>query len=367
MHTHHDQSSRNSRGSRQGERPLTFVVGTGRNGSTALSKVVNMHPDVLSVNELYSSLPAPELLTEAPLSGREFWEHLSSPNEGTDRLVRSGVDIPEVLYGRRPGGRYSAATTGIPALCLMVLPHLTDDPDALLDELAPVVASWPTRPAPQQWEALFDALAARPPGNPSAVVERSGFSLHRVARLRECFPHARFVHLFRDGADCALSMSRHTAFRMIPLLMETAARFGLTNPQELTDEHRRQLPDDLAPLLEPEFDPALITERAIPLASFGGLWSGMVADGLRQLEEIPADLRTSLSYEELLREPAKELSRFAEFAGVEPLPAWLDAGVGMLHTGSRGSALKLPPEELAALREACAPGTRALADAGLRA
>lgn len=345
------------------ERTLTFVVSTGRSGSTALSKVISMHPDLLSLNELYSSVPDAELLTDAPLSGAEFWEHLGSPNANTDRLLRSGVPIPEIIYddGAPERRRYSAATTGIPALCLMVLPHLTDDPDAMLDELEPEVRSWPTRPAPRQWWALFDALADRF-GKPRAVVERSGFSLNRVTRLRECFPEARFVHLFRDGADCALSMSRHGAFRLLPVLQEAAARCGLESALELTPEHAAQLPEDLAALLQGEFDPSLILDRDIPLAAFGALWSGMVVDGMERLAAVPADRLMSLSYEALLRDPAAELGRLAEFVGVAPRPEWLTEGGGLLHSASAGSARKLPPEDLAALREACAPGTNALRD-----
>lgn len=356
MDTRHGEGSK---------RTLTFVVGTGRSGSTALSKVISMHPDLLSVNELYSSVPSAELLTDAPLSGAEFWEHLSSPNASTDRLLRSGLPIPEIIYdGDAPERRrYSAATTGIPALCLMVLPHLTDEPDALLDELEPEVRSWPVRPAPGQWWALFDALADRF-GKPRAVVERSGYSLNRVTRLRESFPEARFVHLFRDGADCALSMNRHGAFRLLPVLQDMATRCGLDSALELTPEHAAQLPDDLAPLLLGEFDPSLVLDRDIPLAAFGALWSGMIVDGMERLAEVPGEQLMSLSYEELLREPAAELGRLAEFVGVEPLPTWLEAGSGLLHSASAGSARRLPPEELAALREACEPGREALAGLG---
>ncbi|MCC3770763.1 sulfotransferase [Streptomyces sp. UNOC14_S4] len=340
---------------------LTFVVGTGRCGSTALSSVVNMHPDVLSVNELFASISDPAALTEEPLTGPEFWGVLSRPNQISDSMIRNGTPPSEFLYNRHPEWRYSAETTGIPAISLMVLPHLTDDPDGLLDELEPEVNAWPSRPVALHWQALFATLAARF-GKQGAVVERSGLSLGRVPQLRALFPQARFVHLYRNGPDCALSMSRHFAFRMLPMFWEMAQRCGLESPLELTPEHAAQLPPDLAPLLTDSYDPALVLDRPIPLATFGGMWSRWIVDGLQHLEELPADIRTSLSYERLLEEPRKELTRLAEFIGVEARPDWLDAASALLDgDGRRGSALALPQEELDALRESCTAGTEALA------
>ncbi|MFI0817955.1 sulfotransferase [Streptomyces sp. NPDC021115] len=339
---------------------LTFVVGTGRCGSTALSQVINLHPDVLSVNELFASIPDSGVLDEAPLSGPEFWEYLSRPNAASDTLIKNGAIPPEFLYHRVPEGRFDAQTTGIPAISLMALPHLTDEPDALFDELEAEVTSWPTRAPADHWRALFATLGERF-GNPGAVVERSGMSINRVAEMHRAFPEARFVHLYREGPDCAVSMSRHVSFRMLPLGWEMAIRCGLETPFELTPEHADQLPPDLAPLLRDEWDPALVMDRPIPLTAFGGLWSGLIVDGLEKLEAVPAAQRTALPYENLLEEPEKELIRLAEFIGVEPHPAWLEESVAHLDGGRPGAARKLPEAELTPLLESCSPGMRALA------
>jgi len=341
-------------------RPLSFVVGTGRSGSTALSRVLNLHPEVLSLNELLSSV-GPEGMPEGSLTGEEFWRLLADPNPGFDRMIRSGAAIPEFLYPRRPG-RFSAGTTGIPGLCMMVLPHLTDDPDGLLDELAPRVSAWPRRPVERQYRELFGLLCAR--FGRRAVVERSGFSVRWVPRLRAGFPEAGFVHLHRDGPDCALSMSRHTGFRLLLLQAEILARLGLEPGTELTPEHARELPPDLAGLLEGDtFDPRLVSDREIPVARFGELWSRLVTECVAHLEKVPEAARMSLAYEDLLDAPEEELSRLAGFVGVEPDRRWLAAGRSMLDASRRGAALRLPPDELAALRDACAPGERALARA----
>ncbi|MCX4545632.1 sulfotransferase [Streptomyces sp. NBC_01565] len=344
-------------------RSLTFVVGTGRSGSTALSRIVNAHPDVLSLNEFLASLGSRALPAD-PVDGAGFWRLLTDPNPVFDAMIRSGMPIPEFLYEPGPGRRYAAQTTGIPALSLMTLPHLTDDPDGLLDDLAREVTGWPCRPAAEHHAALFDVLGAR--SGRTAVVERSGYSAHWVPRLRTAFPGARFVHLFRDGADCALSMSRHPGYRMISLLREIRDLTGTANPGELTEEQARSLPPELAGLLADPFDPALVMERSLPLPGFGALWSEIVTEAAGHLDRVPEEQWTTLGYEQLLDDPRRELTRLAEFVGVKPLPQWLDAGCAHLDPGRRGASLRLPPGELAELREQCAPGVRALRASGAR-
>ncbi|MGW6059622.1 sulfotransferase family protein [Streptomyces sp. NPDC055189] len=338
-------------------RSLTFVIGTGRSGSTALSRILSTHPDVLSLNEYMASV-GDAAFPEGQVSGGEFWEALFRPTPYFANMIRSGLLMPEFLYTRRPG-RYSEHSTGIPALSLMVLPHLTDDPDGLLDEIGAAVIDWPDRTAAGHHEALFEWLKARL--GRTAVVERSGYSTGWARGLRTAFPYAKFVHLFRDGPDCALSMSRHPGYRVITLMREIKERTGVENFADLTDEDVRSLPPELAPLLNERFDPALVQERDFPLRRFGTLWSELVTQGARFLDELPAAQRMPLSYEDLLDSPRQELTRLAEFAGVEPSPPWLESACAQLDNSRRGSAGKqLTPVELDELRESCAAGSLAL-------
>ncbi|MGE6737522.1 sulfotransferase, partial [Streptomyces sp. NPDC059900] len=294
------------------------------------------------------------------VSGLEFWEALFRPTPYFANMIRSGLLMPEFLYTRRPG-RYSRPDTGIPALSLMVLPHLTDDPDGLLDEIGAAVIGWPDRTAAEHHEALFEWLKARL--GRTAVVERSGYSTGWTQKLRTAFPYAKFVHLFRDGPDCALSMSRHPGYRVITLMREIQERTGVGSFADLTDEDVRSLPPDLAPLLNERFDPALVQDRDFPLSRFGALWSELVTRGARFLDELPAAQRMTLAYEELLDAPRQELTRLAAFAGIEPSPQWLDGACALLDDSRRGSASKqLTPAEFDELTESCAPGARALRD-----
>ena len=95
-------------------RSLTFVIGTGRSGSTALSRILNAHPDVLSLNEFMASV-GDAAFPEGMLTGPEFWQTLFRPAPHFERMIRSGLPLPEFLYTRRPG-THTAETTGTPAL-----------------------------------------------------------------------------------------------------------------------------------------------------------------------------------------------------------------------------------------------------------
>lgn len=331
------------------QRTLTFVVGTGRCGSTALSRVLRLHPDVLSVSELMASIE-PGALPEQPLTGGEFWRLLASSRPFADRMVREGTPLPEHLYPGVPGRRFSAAGGGIPALCLTVLPHLTDDPDALFDALEPVLASRDRAPAAEHYRALFGELARHAGGRRRAVVERSGFSLGSVPRLRSAFPEARFVHLHRDGPDCALSMSRHAGFRLLRAAAQAEAG---SLEQRLAARLGELTADD-------SFDLRGVLERPVPVERFGELWSGMIAEGLERLAEVPSELCASLSYEDLLDAPDRELTALARHIGVEARPDWLRAAGELLDGARRGAARALPPDERARLHASCAPGMRAL-------
>ena len=78
---------------------LTFVVGTGRCGSTMLSAMLGEHPDVLSMSEFFgtlrvgmASLPASRgSFLKRDLDGSEFWELLASPFRMMDEMIASGA------------------------------------------------------------------------------------------------------------------------------------------------------------------------------------------------------------------------------------------------------------------------------------
>jgi hypothetical protein len=345
---------------------LTFVVSSGRAGSTMLSQILHEHPDVLSVSEFFACLQG--VLRRLPypghdMDGDELWRMLSAPDPIADALVRHKMTSPEMFYPY-DRGRFTAST-GIPIICHSTLSLLSDDPDALFDQLAAEIPGWPRRPAADQYRAVFGYLA-RLLGR-SVVVERSGGSVILIRLLRDQFPQARLVHMYRDGPDCALSMRAFPMFQVGAVTYLAAREAGLPGGaywQRIQDV----LPDRFAGLLSPPYDLSRLTEFEFGLEYFGSLWSGMMTGAVAALGDLPGDQWDTLSYADLLRDPTAELSRLAAFLGVEATPRWLATGGRLVDRSRAGKSARLSQEDLARLREACAPGMAALAEqARLRA
>jgi hypothetical protein len=337
---------------------LTFVVSTGRCGSTMLSLIMREHPDVLSLSEFFTGLKAVRRSSTVPgwdMDGAEFWQILATP-------LPASEDPPERWRNEQgprylPGsGRFDPAA-GVPIIARTVLPTLTDDPDSLFDLLAAEVPGWQKRPAADHYRSLF-GLLARALGR-TVVVERSGGSLPQVTALHTMFPEARFVHMHRDGPDCALSMSKRPAARRTALFAEAARAAGLP-PGASFQQIQAAMPARFKDLLTPPFNIQALMDYPLPLASFAQRWSEMVCNGVAALRQLAPGTWTSVSYENLLARPEAELARLARFIGITAPESWLAAARQIADPSRPGAVASLPPADRAALREACQPGADAI-------
>jgi hypothetical protein len=343
---------------------LTFVVSTGRSGSTMLSRILHMHPAILSLSEFVNSITGLsssgdqnrwEFPTE-DMDGQELWQLISAPSPLKDAIVLAGLKSSEMCYPYDIG-RFDPAT-GVPTICNATLPLLTDDPDAIFDQLAARLPSWPKRSAAEQFRALFSTLADM--FGRTVIVERSGSSLPMVSVLRRLFPEARFVLQYRDGLDCALSMSRHVSGQFAGIAEEAIRITGL--PTTATwEELLAAAPEEFNGLLTEPFDVARIMAYPVPMTFFGQGWAWMMWVGIEAIKRLPRDIWTTLQYERLIASPVEELTRLADFINVPATPEWLDKACSSMDSGRVGSARnQLDPDTLAALREACEPGTQAI-------
>jgi hypothetical protein len=336
-----------------------FVIGSGRCGSTLVSHMLRKHPGVLSLSELFISL-APLAFSRDPIDGAGLWHVLSSPRPSQKAilgLMRHGIDVTEILYPRGPSTRFDMET-GVPPIMLGCLPHLTDDPEGLHDEVRTFVLSLPMDRLGLQYRRLFDWLRMR--FDRKVWVERSGASLGFIGPLSQVFPDAKFIHLTRDGRECAMSMSRFPPFRLDQIMARLETMMGV-NPY-LTSERPRlqELPPEWRALLPESFDAETFQKLDLPIENFGAMWNGLVMSGLEHLSRLPEAQVLSMRYESLLESPRSELQRLIRFIdpGLEQ-PEWLDSATALVRNKPL-TWVRLPSEQRERLEASCQPALKAL-------
>lgn len=332
-------------GAVEGRTPV-FIVSTGRCGSTLLTNMIRLNPQILSLSEFFGLLltgPFPE----GVLSGAEYWSLLSTPHTFVASAYRVGAPIEEFLYEVQPNSRFTAAT-GIPPIMVTSLPHLTDDPEALYDEVEKFVLALDPAPVADQHRQLFEWLADR--AGARVWVERSGYSLRHVPELIRLFPGARFVHLYRDGRESAYSMSRSGAFRLGAVYMKLIEALGM-NPFDEPVPDNVTVPPELVPLMPDTFDVEAFRAVDLPVADFGKAWAEQIVTGLESLRAVPPDRLFQFGYRRLTEDTGALLTELAEFIGpVDASAQWIEAASALVSHRPSGW-LKLPASEREQLEE----------------
>lgn len=315
-----------------------FVVGTGRCGSTLLTRMLDAHDATLGLHEVFTGLDWDRRFAPGPVSGAEVAAVLGTPNQVVDTVIGKGYDADEVTYPFRPGDRYGRGEP-IPWILTSTLGHLSDSPDELWDELCSWLEGRDDAPIVDHYRALFEHLAAR--SGKTVWVERSGSSVDYVGELLAVFDDPRVVHLHRDGPEVALSMYEHPFFRLAVQL-----EAGVVPPD--TD------PDDEDALI----DACL---RGQPDAAlFGEYWSDQLERGEAALAALPVDRVLHVGFGDLVANPLEHLGRIADFLEL-PADTAFPARAAAMSRGappSRTAGLDAPTRER--LDESCARGSAVL-------
>jgi hypothetical protein len=327
-----------------------FIVGTGRCGSTLLSQMLAEHPAVLSLFELFNGIDAARRFAPEPIPGPEFAALIGAEQPFVTAVLRRGYAVPEIVYPFEGRGRYRREDP-LPWILVSLLPRLSDDPDALFDALMRFAAGLPAQPAAGHYRALFAWLGARL-GRPDWI-ERSGSSIEYLGALLGAFPEARFLHLHRDGAEVALSMREHHAYRLPTCFLYDAPvasgrRVSELGGIDLSAPPRRD--DAISQILASRPPPAL----------FGRYWSDQILRGLDARPRLAPERYAELRFEALLAAPEPELARIERFFELPPAPGWRQRAAARV----RGMPPLRVPErteaERDALVEACRPGMQRL-------
>ncbi|HKP62229.1 MAG TPA: sulfotransferase [Polyangiales bacterium] len=301
-----------------------FVVGTGRCGSTLLSNLLDLHPEVLSISEFFSVLSGGADLSTLTASGSEFWERLNRIDEDLAAVLKI-ARVPEVLVEPTESENATLAP-----LRLVTLPQWRVETKPLLEEMHCEVGRYPLRGGAEHLDDLFDWFRKR--FQRQVWVERSGGSLEYADRLSRGWPSAKFVVLLRDGRECAYSMSRHPLFRV------RVARF-----------------------LSPESDVATCLQSDIAIDRFAAYWSALMVRTQRWIATLERTQWIAIRFDQLLADPHEVLTRLAMFLDVPPREDWIRSATETIRS-ARARPASPTTAERAAIERLCRPGMRAYAE-----
>lgn len=326
-----------------------FIVGTGRCGSTLLSRMLAESPEVLSLSEFFNGLDMTRRFGDAPASGDDLAWLLAQPHPFVTLVLERGYEVPEIVYPfDRPDARFRRREP-IPYLLGACLPRLSADPDALFDALLAFARARPSAPLAAHYRAVFDWLAERL--GRTEWIERSGSSLDYVGALHRLFPAARFVHLHRDGREAALSMREHHAFRLaICMTTEVLARDRTHTLADL-DAAAGAAGDRIGRMLASRPD----------AAAFGRFWCAQVERGLAAARALPEGAWLAVAFEDLLAQPEPTLRRIADFLALDPeRGGWIRRAAALVRAAPARRFETLAADERERLDDACRPGMHLL-------
>ena len=324
--------------------PPRFVVGTGRCGSTLLSRMLAEHRDVVSLHEVFTGLDWGRRFAPGLHTGAEVAEILSTPDPVTREALSRGYDAEEVTYPFRPVDRFTRDDP-LPWILVSTLAYLTDDPDDLFDRTVAWLRARPAAPMADHYRALFAWWTSGADG--SAWIERSGSSVDYLAELADLFPDARFVHIHRDGAEVALSMREHAMYRLAVQLTYGVVPDGV-DADDTSDEGRDRL----------------ITawlEGSPPVELYGRYWSDQMERGAAAAVALPPERLHTVSFEALVTDPLEHMAAIAGFFGLEEDRGFAERAAALVRGVPPTRADRLDAADRAALDRSCEPGRAARA------
>ena len=303
--------------------PPIFVVSSGRAGSTLLARMIHRHPRLLVASDIFEPVgEIPYFDRGRRVSGQEFFRVLSAPSFKQRIAYWRSRPTDELLH-------LPADDRMVSLLFCYTLPFLTGgNPTSLYGELEAAASSWPEDSMPGHLIHVFAWLRDR--YGKDLWVERTGGSLPHMRRIIETWPDAKIVHNYRDCRETAISMMTGSFFRLYLELEK--------NP-DLGDWDESYTP---------------------PLEEMGAMLNRWVVDAAAALEEVPAERRLNIAFEDLLDDPEATLLRLSGFiqGREEPSPedvAWARGESAVIRPPSRKFPA-LPDAKQRRLSQACAEG-----------
>jgi len=324
-----------------------IIVGSGRCGSTLLSRMLAEQPETLSVFEYFNGLDIATRFGVEPVAGDAFAALISAEQPFVTAVLRRGYPVAEIRYPYGPASRYHRGAP-LPWILVSMLPRMTDSPDELFDDVMTFARSRGRAAMVDHHRALFDWLVER--FDRRCWIERSGSSIDYLGDLDQQFPRARFLHIHRDGREAALSMREHHAYRLpISLMYGTPTDAGVPL-SELgpLDLHAEPTGDD--PISQ------VLASR--PSAHyFGQYWNDQILRGAAARAAIAPERYQEVRFEDLVANPRAELEKIAVFFELDASrDRWIERACRLVRGVPAARFADLPADEAAALSEAVRTG-----------
>jgi hypothetical protein len=317
-----------------------FVIGTGRCGSTLLSRMLSENPEVLNVFELFSGIDQFFRFRRDPVAGALLAARLREDHPMLTMVMRRGYEVPEVVYPFGAPGARHAAREPIPWALGIAIPRVTDEPDRLFDELLEHVEALPTQTLAAHYREIFAWLTSRL--GKRCWIERSGTSIDFLAELHDFFPDARFLHIHRDGREAALSMREYPVLRVAVAVM-----YGLLGEIEYSHEGLVALER-----AEPAAIDRLLETRP-PIELYGRYWSDQIRRGDAARGRLDPDDFLEVRFEELVTHPREVMRRIAAFFEIGADEEWIARAAGLVRGLPERRFPALEPDERQRLDAAC--------------
>jgi hypothetical protein len=313
-----------------------FVIGTGRCGSTLLSSLLAYHPEALVLSEFFGGLDLVNSFRPGLATGDELASILLQDHEVSNlNRLRRRVD-KEVLINLN---RYSSVR--LPAIMLVCLPALSEDPESLLREIIGWARARKSASLGEHYGALFDWLTQL--FKKEFWIERSGGSGEFFPGLRQSFPEARYLHIHRDGAEAAMSMANQHHF-------QTHVSFFFDPPTN--EEVERAIRG-----AEPDGE-GLIARRAKalrPPRDFGLFWAISVSLILSQVQHLRRDQYREFRFEDLHADPDAFLRQVCDYFEISA-GDWITQAVASIRPERHQRSATLDAQSADELARAVLPG-----------
>ena len=337
----------------QADTNARFIIGTGRCGSTILSKMLNVHPEICVLSEFLVALDAVKKFGERDVSGTELAGicDCGLGSTGEFKKIVKHLATPEITFDMDappPGVAPENYRDGVyPELILLPLANIFEDATVAFDELIEFAKTQPTRRLSQQLFTLFKWVTQR--AGKTLWIERSGGTLAQLPELLELFQNAKFLHLHRNPLDVALSMKAHHHMRLFAL-----QHYGLRTQGGVTwddlDESDLNNVGAMSPRLQEIFD------HDVPLEIFLKDWNEMVLRGFTSVKHMSVEQYSEISFEDLIAEPTRVLGHIIDFFDLPEAAGWMDEAVSLLTPNKAGKASP-NPAQIEMLADTCHPGT----------